>query len=84
MQIYLKEPLAKVTFCEFCEIVKNTFFAEHLRVTACDIRVQVVVIYNLNLIFAICNNKLYIFSSASFHAGACFNVPELLRRFAFW
>ena len=25
-------------------------------------------------IFAICNDKLYIFSSASFHAGACFYV----------
>ena len=35
--------------CEFCEIFKNTFFAEHLRVTASDIRMQVVVIYNLNL-----------------------------------
>ena len=25
-------------FCEFCAIFKNTFFAEHLRVTASDIR----------------------------------------------
>ena len=49
MKLYLKEALAKVTFCEFCEIFKNTFFAEHLRVTASDIRMQVVVIYNLNL-----------------------------------
>ena len=39
-----------MTFCEFCEIFKNPFFAEHLRVTASDIRMQVVVIYNLNLI----------------------------------
>ena len=38
-----------MTFCEFCEIFKNTFFAEHLRVTASHIRMQVVVIYNLNL-----------------------------------
>ena len=28
---------------------KNTFFAKHLRVTAFNIRMQVVVIYNLNL-----------------------------------
>ena len=49
LQIYLKETLAKVTFCEFYEIFKNTFFAEHLRVTASDIRMQVIVIYNLNL-----------------------------------
>ena len=36
-------------FCEFYEIFKNIFFAEHLRVTAFDIRMQVVEIYNLNL-----------------------------------
>ena len=44
-----KETLAQVFFCEFCEISKNTFLTEHLRVTASDIRMQVVVIYNLNL-----------------------------------
>ena len=49
LQLYLKETLAKVSFREFCEIFKNTFFAEHLRVTASDVRMQVVVIYNLNL-----------------------------------
>ena len=38
-----------MTFCEFCEIFENTFFEEHLRVTAFDIRMQVVAIYNLNL-----------------------------------
>ena len=38
-----------MTFCEFYEIFKNTFFAEHLRVTASDIRMQVVIIYDLNL-----------------------------------
>ena len=36
-------------YCEFCEIFKNTFFTEHLRVTASDIRMQVIVNYNLNL-----------------------------------
>ena len=34
---------------EFCEIFKIAFITEHLRVTASDIRMQVVVIYNLNL-----------------------------------
>ena len=29
-----KETLAQVFSCEFCEISKNTFFREHLRVTA--------------------------------------------------
>ena len=38
-------------FCEFCEIFKNIFFAGYLRVTASDIRMQVVVIYDLNLSF---------------------------------
>ena len=36
-------------FCEFWETFKNTFFTEHLRVTASDIRMQVVEIYHLNL-----------------------------------
>ena len=34
---------------DFCEIFKNTFFTEQLRVTASAIRMQVVVIYNENL-----------------------------------
>ena len=34
---------------KFCEIFKNTFFTKHFWVTASDIRVQVVAIYNLNL-----------------------------------
>ena len=29
-----KETLAKVFFCEFYEIFKNTFFTKHLRATA--------------------------------------------------
>ena len=29
-----KETLAQVFSCEYCEIFKNTFYAEHLRVTA--------------------------------------------------
>ena len=32
-----KEILAKVFFCEFCEISKNTFFTEHVLATASDI-----------------------------------------------
>ena len=36
-------------FCEFRELFKSTFIPEHHRVTASDIRMQVVVIYNLNL-----------------------------------
>ena len=29
-QLYLKKALAQVFSCEFCEIFKNTYFAEHL------------------------------------------------------
>ena len=29
-----KETLAQVFFCEFCEISRNNFFTEHLRMTA--------------------------------------------------
>ena len=43
---FIKKKLAQVFSCEFCEIFKNTFFTEQLRVTASDIRMQVVVIYN--------------------------------------
>ena len=35
-----EETLAQVFFCEFCEISKNTFFIEHLRVTASGISVS--------------------------------------------
>ena len=49
LQLYEKGALAKMFFCEFRDILKNTFFAEHLRVTASGIRMQVVVIYNINL-----------------------------------
>ena len=68
-----KETLAQVFSCEFCEIFKNTFFTERLQVTDSDIRMQVVVIYNLNLSsrFVAIN---FTFSLLSFHAGACFNV----------
>ena len=31
-----KEALAQVLSCEFCEIFKNTYFTEHLRVTATE------------------------------------------------
>ena len=30
--------LAKVFFCEFCEISKNTFLTEHLRTTASEVK----------------------------------------------
>ena len=39
-----KETLAQVFSYEFCEIFKNIFFTEQLRVTASEIRVQVVAI----------------------------------------
>ena len=44
-----KETLAQVFFCEFCDIFKNPFLTENLRVTASDLRMQVVIICNLNL-----------------------------------
>ena len=33
-----KETLAQVFFCELCEISKNTFFTEHIRMTASVIK----------------------------------------------
>ena len=35
-----KETLAQVFSCEFCEIHKNTFFTEHLWVTASEEHLQ--------------------------------------------
>ena len=51
--------------------------------TASDIRMQLVIIYNLNLQFETINftfSPLRVFTLAR----ALHNVPELLRRFAFW
>ena len=41
---FKKETLAQVFSYEFCEIFKNIFFTEQLRVAASDIWVQVVAI----------------------------------------
>ena len=74
----------KVFFCEFYEIFKNTFFAEHHRVTASDIRVQVVVIYDLNLSLQLVAINLTFFLLRLFTlAHALHNVPVLFRQFAF-
>ena len=32
----LRQSLAQVLSCEFCEISKNTFFTEHVRATASE------------------------------------------------
>ena len=45
-----KEALAQVIFCEFCEISKNTFFAEHLRTSASEAEKNEV-FTNINRIF---------------------------------
>ena len=72
-------------FCEFCEIFKNTFSAEHLQVTASDIRMQEVVIYNLNLSLQFVTINLAFFLLRVFTlAHDLHNVPVFLRRFAFW
>ena len=44
-----KETLAQVFLSEFCDLFKNIFLTEHIQVTASDVQMQVVVIYNLNL-----------------------------------
>ena len=76
--------MAKVIFCEFCEIFKNTFLAEQLRVTASDICRQVVVIDNLNLFLQFVTITFTFSLLRVFTLVDAFNVPELLRRFAFW
>ena len=78
-----KETLAQVFFCEFCDIFKNPFLTENLRVTASDLRMQVVVICNLNLslIFVTINfafSFLWVFTLA--HPS---KSPELLHGYVF-
>ena len=38
LQIYYKRDSGTGVFCEFCGISKNTFFTEHLRMTASAVR----------------------------------------------
>ena len=38
LQLYQKETLVQVFSHEFCEISKNTFFTEHLRTTASEVK----------------------------------------------
>ena len=68
----VNEALAQVFSGNFCKIFKNIFFTEYLQVTASDIRMQVVAIYNLNLPLQFLTINFN--SSMSFHAGLYFNV----------
>ena len=75
----------KVFFCEISGIFKKTVFAEHLRVTASDIRMQEVVIYNLNLSLQFVTiNFAFSLLRVFTLAHDLHNVPVFLRRFAFW
>ena len=57
-----------MVFWEFCKVFKHTFFTEHLQVTAADIPMQVVVIYDLNL------SLQFLAINFEFLSGPCFNV----------
>ena len=76
------ETLAQVFSCKFCEIFKNTFFTEQFQVNASNIRMQVVVIYKLNLSLQFYNDKLYplLWVFTLVHASMS---PEFLHRFVF-
>ena len=67
--------------CEFWDIFQNIFFTEKLRVTDSDILMQVVVSYDLNLSLQFVTTNL--FSSASFQAGAWFNVAWISESICF-
>ena len=65
--------------------MKVFFLAEHLKVTASDIRMQVVVIYNLNLSLQFVTiNFTFSLLQVFTLAHALHNVPKHLRQFAFW
>ena len=70
-------------FYKFYEIFKNTVFAEHLGVTASDIRMQVVVTYNLKLFlhFVTMNSTFSLLRVLTLpHASMS---PDFLHRFFF-
>ena len=46
----LKETLAQVFSCEFCEISKNTFFTEHLWATA-SVKINILNPFQANILF---------------------------------
>ena len=52
VRVLKRETLAQVFSCEFCEISKNTFFTEHLRTTASEVK--------QNEVFTIIN-RIFIF-----------------------
>ena len=57
-----KESLAQVFYCEFCEISKNTFFTEHLRIAASGEPLYQSGSYSNWSLFAMCFFITFIFS----------------------
>ena len=52
MNIYQKEAPTQVLFCEYCEIIKNTYFEKHQRATASSISITLSQLWrSLHLIF---------------------------------
>ena len=85
------ETLVEVFSCEFSEIFKNSFFSEHLRLTASDIKKQVVVIYNLSLSLQFVKINFTLFCEFSRHCmvhitrictSICFSVGLFLSMIA--
>ena len=38
VRVLKKETVTQIFSCEFCKVYKNTFFTEHLRTTACEVK----------------------------------------------
>ena len=57
--LFKKETLAQVFFCEFCQISKNTFFKEHVWVTASQhlIMLETLFFAHFNAVHNINENK---------------------------
>ena len=69
---------------KFYEIFKNTFFTEQLRVSASDNRMQVVVIYDLNLSLQFVEMNFTFSFLWVFTLVHDSTSPEFLHRYVYW
>ena len=68
--------LTQVFFCEFCEITKNTFFIEHLWVTASAFS-KVFYIFNISIsIFS--RDTFYLLFINSYFVKICYSFSKYL------
>ena len=71
LQLYEKETPTQVLFFEYCEMLKNTFFAEHLGTTA-----SLKLWYRYNAVFDFFKERLFPLSTSD--GGLCHAPKQLM------